>query len=653
MFKKLVSNLPFQPSLLGDVSFYISRLKQEEIIRRFGVLLLLIGFGLQIFTVAFPPQATLATHRSDIIYGASTKTDVLSAYRRNEDQLGRKDIRAIFNNYGIGEAQIQNAKKVTISDGDSNYINTSRNISVDGTKFVPISGAVDGGIYEFPLTYWRKNEYPNGYPALTGLSTYGFRFWILLKGCGNIVYEKGAKKPNLEVTKTRTSGSQGVIGSTVNYEIKFRNTGAIGAKDTVIKDTLPSGLEYQTYSSNIDLKLSQNGNNLQWKIDNKNSVLGAGSKWYYIKLSAKASATNPKLCNTAIINASNATKASTEGNDACVKIITATCPGTGLPIPSGGIANCSVVCQDGSSVAYNQTCPKPQLSCQEIVVTKNGSWDTRQLNIKLIKQPGASVERVDYLVNGITVKSVAGNTADDYTYMHTFSSEGNFSIQAKVVSNNSNVTEDSSCSVVESVTKPKLQELIIATDKKVSNITQSIDDANNTTANPGDVLKYTIFVYNKGTAVINNLELTGEYSEDINDILEYSDVKNLYDGILNKDTGKLSWSAVTIEPGQSISKQFEVTVKNPLPNTPVSASNPLSYDYVMFNAYGRSVNVKLNKSTVKEVEQAVSTLPNTGPSASLMATLAVVIIAGYFYFRNRILAKELIIIRKEFSSGGI
>ena len=176
MFRKLVSNLPFQPALLSDVAFYAHRLKQEHAIRRLGFILILIGFGIQIFAVAFPPESSLATNAGDIIYGASSKKDVLTAYRKNEDQFGRKDIRAIFDHYGIGEAQIEKATSTTVKDSNKNYINTSRSTTQFADTFVPIEGAVDGGIYEFPLEYWRKNEFPNGYPAITCISTYGFRF---------------------------------------------------------------------------------------------------------------------------------------------------------------------------------------------------------------------------------------------------------------------------------------------------------------------------------------------------------------------------------------------------------------------------------------------------------------------------------------------
>lgn len=651
MFRKIVSNLPFQPSLLSEVSFYINRLKQEQAVRRYGLLLILVGFSLQIYTVIYPPQSSVATHQSDIVYGAKSKSDILNAYRRNEDQLGRKDIQAIYNHYGIAESQIQKADLVTISDGQKNFINTSRSNLSAGRTFVPISGAVDGGIYEFPLSDWRKNEFPNGYPALTGLSSYGFRFWILLKGCGNVVYEQGAKKPNLEIKKDRISGSQATVGSTVIYEIKFRNTGAVRSEGTVIEDKLPKELKFDSYSSNIDLNFSRDNNVLKWRIANKGSVLSPSSKWFVIKIKTQAVAKNNNVCNIALLKADNSVQQSSSKNGACVELKTAKCPGTDLDIPSGGLASCQISCPDGSLINYNQTCKEPQLYCSGILVSKQVSWNQRKLRIGYTVQNGAKPTKAEYYIEGVLVATI-DNIDNDFEYIHTFSKPDKYSIQAKLYNERSEQSDYSTCTVVENITNSEPQEVIIATDKKVSNITQSIDDANNTTANAGDVLKYSLFIENKGSQKVEGLRLEGEYAEDVTDILEYADIKNLYDGVLNRDTSKITWAPVDIDAGQTITKTFEVTIKNPLPNTPVSSSNPMSYDYELFNTYGRNVTVKLNKSPIKNIESAASTLPNTGPNTSIMMMAILAVIAGYFYYRSTLLSKELTIIRSDYAAGG-
>lgn len=653
MFKKLVSNLPFQPSLLSEIAFYTNRLQKETAVRRLGVLLLLVGFSLQVFTISFPPQSSLATNRSDIVYGASSRSDVLSAYRRNEDQLGRKDIRAIYNHYGIGESQISNSKKVVVKDSDKNYINTSRSTTKWADTFVSIKGAVDGGIYEFPLEYWRKDEYPNGYPALTGITSYGYRFWILLKGCGNIVFEKGAKKPRLEIKKERTTGYNTTEGSTVKYEIKFRNSGALAANKVSIVDTLPNNLKFISQKSNIDLNFSKNGNTLKWDVKGRNNSLPATTKWGLITLTATATKpTIKKVCNSAFINASNSSKVTASEKGNCIIIAEKTCPGTGLPIPAGGIGGCVIRCSDGSELAYDKQCPIPQLTCSEMITEATGIWSKKDILVNLVSQPGAKVEKVELLVNNKVVSNMNESSSNAYSFTYDFEVSGKYSVQANVVAKDGEVQQSQHCSVVVIITKPEVQEVILVTDKSVTNNTQQIEDANNTTASASDSLTYNLTLTNKGNKVAENIELNGEYAEDVRDILEYADITNLYDGIFNKATGKISWSNVSIKPGEVINKRFDVKIKDPLPKTPISASNPLSYDFSMHNEYGKTVVVNLEKPISKSVEEVASTLPNTGPGATLTVFTLLVVVMSYFYFRSSLLSKELSIVQKEFQSGG-
>lgn len=536
MFRKLISNLPFQPSLLSDVAFYARRLKKETAIRRIGAVMLVLGFSMQLLTVAFPPQSSLATDWSDIVYGAHSKNDILNAYKNNIDQLGRTDIQAIYNHYGITEAQIQNATEAVISDSNQSLINTSRSTTKVAQTFIPINGAINGGIYEFDFSYWRDGYFPNGYPTITGISQYGFRFWILLGGCGNIIYEKGAKKPNLEITKSLTSAPQAEVNDVVTFDIRFRNTGAISAQNVTVADELPSQLEYVSYTSTVNLDFKQNGQRLDWRIPENNSALSSGERWHQISIKTKAKEPDNKVCNVSGIVSSNA--AWKKSNEVCISIV---------KVPT---------CADTPTLPECIPPPPP--------------------------------------------------------------------------------------------TTP-----VIVTDKAVKNTTQNIADANNTMAQPGDSLVYELYIINKGDAAKENLVLDGEYAEDVRDILEYADITDLNDATFNEQTKKLSWPAVTINPGQTITKTFTVKVKDPLPATPISASNPLSYDFSMHNVYGRKVTVNLPKPASKAIEQTVTQLPNTGPPMSMLIAVIGVMIVSYFYYRSRLINKELVVIQKEFKSGGL
>ena len=89
MFKKLLSNLPFNPSLIGQVSFYAKRMHQETAIRRVGLIFVLLAFFVQFFAVISPPEPSLAASGNDIIQLAPSTIYHLSSIREN-NCTGRK-----------------------------------------------------------------------------------------------------------------------------------------------------------------------------------------------------------------------------------------------------------------------------------------------------------------------------------------------------------------------------------------------------------------------------------------------------------------------------------------------------------------------------------------------------------------------------------
>ena len=681
MFRKLVTNLPFQPALLGQVGFYVHRLRQEQALRRLGLILTALVVLVQIFAIMSPAKSSVATSAADIVYGANSRQDVLQAYRNNRDKLGRTDIQAIFNHYGIGLDQITNAKLTTIkASSDHDYINTSRSTTNLPDKFVNISGAADGGLYEFPLEYWRQGEFPKGYPALSGISSYGFKFWILLKGCGNIVYEKGTKKPSLEILKTRTTGPDAAQGDSVNYTLQFKNSGGANANGVSITDRLPSGLTYQSYSSNADLNFSKSGQTLTWKIKNSGSILAASSRWFTINIITKAnqiSGNSQKVCNVANINGTNAAMVNAPNGESerCVTIKKLLCPGTGLPIPAGGVSQCSVNCQDGSVASYDKPCPTPkpsptpstptvkpvtpsaptpQLACQSIRVVNQPAWNSRQFETTVVSQDGVGTRTLTYYVNDKKVRTATmggGNNSQLITY--TFPDVGTYKVRAEISATKGDAQQSPDCATSVTIEKSVNPVVRISTDKAVSNLTQNISDANNTTAKAGDTLRYTIIVANSGDTDATNFALSGEYGESIADILEYADLADKGDAKFNSSTKILTWSPVTIPAGGKVEKTFSVKVKNPIPATPVSVSNPLSFDNVLHNKYGRDVNVYLNKPVNKVIEQTATVLPATGPGTGMFIAVTAVVIIGYFFYRSRLLTTELEIVHHEFSSGGL
>lgn len=183
--------------------------------------------------------------------------------------------------------------------------------------------------------------------------------------------------------------------------------------------------------------------------------------------------------------------------------------------------------------------------------------------------------------------------------------------------------------------------------KTVSNLTQKLSDANGTTARAGDVLRYTLTTTNKGKSTIKAYVV----NENVSDVLDYAVITNLSKSTMS-DGFVLSWPAADIKAGASMVQTFDVQVKNPVPSTPTSSSDPGHFDLAMTNIYGNTTTVKLPATVIKTTEVATTKLPNTGPGTSLIIVTFLVIVAGYLFARSRLIARELEIVRNDYGMSG-
>ncbi len=185
-------------------------------------------------------------------------------------------------------------------------------------------------------------------------------------------------------------------------------------------------------------------------------------------------------------------------------------------------------------------------------------------------------------------------------------------------------------------------------NKTAANQTQNIRNADGTMAQANDVVIYTLSVKNKGTQTVKAFVV----EENVTDLLEYADLINIDTGDIDvKNT--IRWAKQDIAPGATLQKQITVKIKDPVPQTPVSASDPGSFDLVMTNVfYGTSVNIKLPPAVSKTTEQVVQSLPSTGPGSTITIAFLVTAVASYFFARSRLMAEELDFVRRDFSSTG-
>lgn len=185
-------------------------------------------------------------------------------------------------------------------------------------------------------------------------------------------------------------------------------------------------------------------------------------------------------------------------------------------------------------------------------------------------------------------------------------------------------------------------------DKTARNDTQKLANANGTKAQAGDTITYTLRVTNTGSIDIKGFVMT----EELNDVLEYADVVDLNGGTMSVEN-IVSWPRQDIAPKSTLEKQIVVRIKNPVPQTPASSSDPGSYDLVMTNVfYDKSINIFLPETPIKIIEQVTTTLPSTGPGESIAAGFAITVVIAYFFARSRLFASELTIVRQEYANAG-
>ncbi|GAC1498892.1 MAG: hypothetical protein NVS1B10_01080 [Candidatus Saccharimonadales bacterium] len=213
--------------------------------------------------------------------------------------------------------------------------------------------------------------------------------------------------------------------------------------------------------------------------------------------------------------------------------------------------------------------------------------------------------------------------------------------------NNLIAASDTACKPCEASQSSQDSLACVTVHKTAANTTAGIPDANNTTANPGNVIVYTLYAENKGKAPVKGYV----FEENLSDVMDYADPTDISGGNINGEK-VIVWPAVDIPAGSTATKTVSVMVKNPIPSTPTSTSDANHYDLEMTNVYGNTINIKVPPTPAKAVEVATTTtLPNTGPGTSLFMAASIVIIAGYFYGRSRLLARESAIAIKNVSQA--
>ncbi len=702
MFRKLVSNLPFSPSLINQVGFYSKRLKKEQFTRKFGLIFTILAIIVQSITFLAPAKASLAANANDIMYGGDNhgKTSMARTLASGCDSLGRCDLAKIYSAYGITAANLAAGTPTTIySSTANNYWSTGRAPRGYGGE---TSVQIPGGpiIYSRTLAGWAANV---NWSAIKVNTAQGVR-WVLTD-CGNIVTQEGQKptpKPDISVTKT-VDKSIVNKGGKVTFTITVTNIGKAIAKNLLVYDNAPIGINLQNTGLEIDpLKSPQ-----RWET-HKRFDMAPGQSYTYkivaiITKTGPATLTNKACADIVDSNAQN-------NCDTATVTVNPPCPIPGKE----NLAKDDPLCKTNPGLIIEKTSDTktPKVGdtfIYTLKVTNKGDVDLPKVvvrdvapdQVELIeaKQPGEKVfttitnkhdftsknfslakgQSVLFEIRAKAVQASAQEVINQACALSvgsttTAGSCANTSITIpETCATNPLLAKDDSncqppCSVPGKENVPSTDSSCKACDqtkvdqngsdisclelhKKARNVTQQIQNANGTKANPGDSIEYTLSVKN-----LSKQERKGfVMEENMEDVLEYADIIDASGAqFTEKPVRMLSWAPVDIQPNETISRTILIKIKSPLPSTPASTSDPLSHDMKLVNVYGDTVVIDLPSNPIKTVEHTVSVLPSTGTGTNVFISTMLIATVVYFYFRNRLMVKELGLVRQQFNySAGV
>jgi fimbrial isopeptide formation D2 family protein len=657
MFKKLVTNLPFNPGLLHQVGFYADRLRQERSIRRLSFVFMALAMAVQSLAVISPPEKSYAYSPNHILSNIQSKSQILAAFDNNT-----KDFREIYERFYITRADLaalSNTPNDTIVTNDGkhyrtigrnslwNYSKVDQKYKKTERKFFyeNFEDKEEGNhVYIRDLKAWDIENPFNYHAAYRGtVAATGQTFWIIAS-CGNLTWippydqptpedppppEPEPEKPQLDIRKTIVGNPSTLKpGDEYTYNIEFRNSKKNSvAENVVIRDELDIKNSFDVVNVSTPYKVNRTANGVL-TVD-VGDVRGENS---YQSIKIKVRLKNPlpreyTSCNAARIQASNASAVTTK--DVCVDVVT--------PCPyDASVKNIN-----------NENCTKPVVKCQLVDAAVNLATRTVKYKTIVSSSNKATTEVYGYNYDFGDDSPILVNEATGFTdtATHVYS-PGKYDAKVTIVYGADGVEGKQQKDCVASIDfeedKPFTQE------KLVSNLTQELDDATDKTVQAGDVLAYTLVTTNT-----QNYERTNITIEDyIGDVLDYAtlDLEALKTegGTFDEETNKVTWNNVTLPANSRVELTFHVELKDPIPATNRPSTTAGDFDCKIENTYGNIITLGVNCPVVKGIE----TLPNTGPGTSLIAGTAVTAVVGYLFARARLLSKEIQIIRTDYASTG-
>lgn len=661
MFKRLLSNLPFNPGLFDQVNFYAARLRADASVRRVGFIFIALAFAVQLVAAMYPAEKSLATSPNDILDGLTTKSSILKAWDNNTG-----NVRAIYRKFGISRENIaaipSEQPNYTIKSTDRNWWSIGRqplsNFGISSKDWGERSINAEGNtVYQRPLKAWDNKTQASTYKAWHGVNSQGKDFWIM-QTCGNATFDgpylPAPPTPKLTVHKTLLSGSTAKAGDTVKFRLEYQNTMPDSlASGFKLTDTLNSNLEfvslgYLASRSGQSLTIT-NGGSLGYSANATVTTLVAK-----VKSSAKA---GTQVCNYATVDSDQTSPVQSE--KPCLTVVSTPTPS---PSPSPGPHSPTPPAPSPAPhapspppTAPNAPSPppsKPDCYCSTSVAFVNGS--NKDFTVKTsVYTSGLSATKYkfnyDIDENGtIDFSETTTSTTSQHTFSGLAAGTHTIAIQVDAIHSSGEVYHSNKCHAQVTVA----EDARVLLTKTVKNLTSGKADANGTTVKSGDQLEFRLTTENVTATDYVNYKGQDYFGS----VLQYADITNAQQlaeqGINITPDQNLVWTSAKIKAHSSEVKVIKVKVKDLVPATNSPSKVSPDYNCKINNAYGNEVTMNVECPVVKQASVAAANLPNTGSGTSVMIGALAVSVAGYLFARSRLMARELEIVKVNHVSVG-
>lgn len=713
MFRKLISNLPFNPGLLGQVNFYAQRIKQEEGLRRLGFGFMALALLIQMFAVMAPPEKSLAYSNDYIINGLRTRDDILHAW---DGKTSDRNVADIYGRFGITRNDIERLTmypNVTMHSNYADYWTIGRtSLSAVGkassikqqykNSEVPVNYG-SGSVYLRQLRAWDIVNPYNKYQAFEGWKD-GKQFWILVD-CGNLTMVGKPpilKNPSLQLRKSVIGGSRTLKpGDTFQYRIEYRNSvrDSLPVEDAVLTDQVQSGSLEIVSRSGATLS---SGGILTYNIGNIPYSEGYRTLPPITVRLKQGLKHGLQTCNTATLKASNVAAVSTSSSGACVTVSNPppkpvdvcpnisgnqatvpsnkikdskgncinppkpdVCPniaGDQATVPSGKVKDSEGNCieppkcpLDSSISPDDDRCVAPALTCilTDAAINRTTKTVTLRTKLKSSNEYMTSVASYIYDFGDKSAKQTkkSGSYTDEVSHKYE---DGNYT--ATVVVNytagrgSAQTAQTVACSApIESEPDQPLSQ-----EKTARNLTQDLNETQTLSAKAkaGDTIEYSLITHNSYEYDRANINV----SDYIGDILDYSDLDMAFltsqGGSFDENGKTLSWKPQTVGANRELINKFRIKLKDPIPSTNQPSAMTTAFDCQLSNKFGDQLDIKVDCPIPKQAEYVIESLPNTGPGTSLIIGFTATSVFAYFFARSRLLGKELELIRTDFAQTG-